>query len=79
MAVVHTYSAVPNRQGAGTIANFEEKVPPQDAYLALVMHDKLNLSPLTKKKKKKKKKKLKTTKSKNCRVSMYYSHSAITP
>ncbi len=37
------YSAVPNRQEAGTTANFEEKVPPQEAFLALLMHD--NLTP----------------------------------
>lgn len=37
------YSAVPIRQG-GTIANFEEKVPPQNAHLALLMYD--NLTPV---------------------------------
>ncbi len=31
---------MPNRKG-GTIANFGEKVPPQDGYLALVMYDNL--------------------------------------
>ncbi len=31
---------MPNTQG-GTIANFEERVPLQDAYLALVMYDNL--------------------------------------
>ena len=34
---------MPNKQGGGTIANFEEKVPPQDVYLVLVMYD--NLTP----------------------------------